>query len=236
MTLRTMAVAEQGGVRRVTDAARRTFDIAAAAIGLVCLLPLVLLICATILLEDGPPVFFWQKRFGRNGRIFRLYKFRKFAANAANNGLPLTLRNGPRLTGVGWFLEKTKLDELPQLWNVVRGEMSLVGPRPESMTFADCFNGPHRRLLEYRPGLLGPAQTAFSNEGSLYPPARDPEQFYREFLFPAKASLDLAYYPSRTLPRDLGWIIRGVLAVVLARPLRPSPQPLLVVQGSALPR
>ncbi len=188
-------------------------DVLVAAVALVCLIPVILLIALFICAETGRPVFFSQTRLGRHGRHFKLYKFRKFGPAESVNGRGVTLRDDPRLTRFGRILERTKLDELPQLWNVLKGDMSLVGPRPESLRFADCFSDAYSPVLEYRPGIFGPSQAIFRDEGSLYQDSSDPEQFYREVLFPAKARLDLAYYPSRNALRDVAWIGRGVLAV-----------------------
>jgi lipopolysaccharide/colanic/teichoic acid biosynthesis glycosyltransferase len=199
----------------------RVIDITVSALGLACLLPVMLLISIGVLCEGGRPVFFSQERLGKDSRTFRLYKFRKFGAKATG-GLSLTMRDDPRMTRVGWLLERSKLDELPQLWNVLAGEMSLVGPRPESLSFADCFQGAHRPLLEHKPGIFGPAQTMFRNEAAFYPPSEDPETVYRQVLFPAKAALDLSYYPTRTVLKDLAWIGRGVLAVVAGLSHRPQ--------------
>jgi len=194
-------------------AARRALDILVSAVALLCLLPAMLLIALAICMEDEFPIIFCQVRMGKDGRPFRLYKFRKFGRREGTHGLPLTLRDDPRLTVVGRFLERTKLDELPQFWNVLAGDMSLVGPRPESLNFSDCFQGAYRQVLDHRPGIFGPAQAKYRNEAALYT-AASPERTYREVLFPAKASLDLAYYPTRTVLRDVGWIARGLLAVV----------------------
>jgi lipopolysaccharide/colanic/teichoic acid biosynthesis glycosyltransferase len=204
-----------------SSAVWRAIDITVSALGLAWLLPVMLLISIAVLCEGGRPIFFWQKRLGKDGRTFRLYKFRKFGAKVTG-GLSLTMRDDPRLTRVGWLLERSKLDELPQLWNVLAGDMSLVGPRPESLSFADCFQGAYRRLLDHRPGIFGPAQTMFRNEAAFYPPLEDPETVYREVLFPAKAVLDLSYYPTRTVSKDLAWICRGVLAVVTGLSHRPQ--------------
>lgn len=178
------------------------------------LLPVLALIVLAICLEDGSPIFYRQPRVAQHGRQFVLYKFRKFRVDASSNGSAVTLRNDERFTRVGRILERTKLDELPQLWNVVNGDMSIVGPRPESLAFADCFHGQYRELLQYRPGILGPAQTLFRNESAFYPEGQDPEDFYREVLFPAKAGIDLAYYPVRSLRSDCAWATRCCLAVL----------------------
>jgi lipopolysaccharide/colanic/teichoic acid biosynthesis glycosyltransferase len=190
----------------------RAFEILAAAFGLIVLGPLMLLIVAAIVLEGGLPVFFSQRRLGQGGTPFSLYKFRKFRADAG--GGAVTVQDDPRLTCVGRVLERTKLDELPQLWNVLRGDMSLVGPRPESVAFADCFRGEFRQILAHRPGLFGPSQTLFRNECAMYPDRCDPEAHYRAVLFPAKARIDLDYYGSRTVWGDMKWLLRSIAATV----------------------
>ena len=154
-----------------------------------------------------------RERLGLNGRRFVMLKFRKFDRRVGRDTLPLTMANDARCTRVGRFLARSKLDGLPQLWNVARGDMALVGPRPEVPEFESCFSGPWRGVLDYRPGIFGPSQVAFRSEGALFPQGRDPQDFYREVVFPAKAALDLAYYPSRSAIGDLRWVLRSVLAV-----------------------
>lgn len=194
-------------------AVRRLLDIGAAVIGLICLSPIMGFTMLAIFLDSGRPVFFSQTRLGYGGRHFRLHKFRKFQCKERSGGRPITMQNDPRLSRVGKLLERTKLDELPQLWDVLKGDMSIVGPRPESLDFEDCFVGLYRRVLDYKPGVFGPSQAIFRSEGSLYDTSTDPEQFYRDILFPTKARIDLAYYPNRSLLADAGWVARGVLAV-----------------------
>lgn len=191
----------------------RTVDVALASIGLILLSPVILLIMVAIVIETGFPIFFAQTRIARGGRTFRMYKFRKFAASCAG-GCPLTMQHDARMTGVGSFLARTKLDEVPQLFNIIRGDMAIVGPRPESLAFAECFTPDLHALLDHRPGIFGPSQVAFRNECALYPAETDPVQFYCKTLFPAKAALDLAYYSRRTFWMDILWIWRGVLAVL----------------------
>jgi lipopolysaccharide/colanic/teichoic acid biosynthesis glycosyltransferase len=180
---------------------------------LILLTPLVTLIVIAIVIDSGLPVFFSQERLGLYGRRFRMLKFRKFRTTIRGDTQPLTLENDPRFGRFGAFLAHTKLDELPQLWNVVRADMLIVGPRPEVPDFAECFAGPFERLLDYHPGIFGPSQAAFRSEGALYPPDQDPQDFYRQVLFPAKASLDLAYYPARSVVGDIKWVVRSFRAV-----------------------
>ncbi len=200
--------------RDLGEAASRCFDLVIAITALLVLSPVFLLAMTAIWIEGGRPLFFAQVRLGRGGRPFVMYKFRKFGAASGTDGCPLTVAGDQRLTRVGAFLAATKLDELPQLWNVLRGDMAIVGPRPESMAFADCFRGVFEHVLDFKPGLLGPSQIHFRNECRFYPTDADPTLFYREVLFPAKARLDLAYFPTRTLASDFGLLVRGVLAVL----------------------
>jgi lipopolysaccharide/colanic/teichoic acid biosynthesis glycosyltransferase len=207
----------QAGAGMNANASERRFplllDILFATIGLVCLAPVIVLVVLVIWVDGGQPIFYSQIRLGQGSRPFRLYKFRKFHERGPMGGSALTVKNDPRLTRVGWFLERTKLDELPQLWNVLRGEMSVVGPRPETPHFEGCFADGYRAILDHKPGIFGPAQAMSRNEGARHQ-GSDPEAFYRTVLFPAKARIDLAYYPTRTVMRDIGWIIACILAVL----------------------
>lgn len=192
---------------------RRGFDIA-IALAVLIMMAIAMIVIALAIISDSPgPVFFAQVRLGRDGRPFRLYKFRKFHHRPDSGGADLTQKNDARMTRVGRVLERTKLDELPQLWNVLVGEMSIVGPRPESLAFADCFTGSFRYVLEHTPGLLGPNQVIFRNESKYFPVDQDPQEFYRSVLFPLKASNDLRYFSQRRLRSDFVWMLRGTLAV-----------------------
>ena len=194
---------------------RRALDILCAGIAASVLMPVFLITALAIWIEGGRPIMFSQLRLGQNGRPFRIYKFRKFRPNCDPHGYPLTMERDGRLTAIGHILTATKLDELPQLWNVLRGDMSVVGPRPESLAFADCFRDGFEELLEHKPGLFGPCQVKFRHESKLYPADISAADFYRQVLFPAKAEIDLAYFPRRTLSSDLGWVLRaaGMIAV-----------------------
>jgi lipopolysaccharide/colanic/teichoic acid biosynthesis glycosyltransferase len=203
----------------MTAALRRPFDVVAAAAGLVVLAPFMLAVAIAIRLGSPGPALFRQLRLGRDGRPFYLYKFRKFE-DRADSGRAVTLKNDPRMTRIGRLLERTKLDELPQLWNILIGDMSLVGPRPETLNFADCFREGYQRVLDYTPGLFGPSQAMFRNESGLYPADRDPEEFYRAVLFPTKARIDLVYFSRRSILSDIRWIIRGILAVLRDKDLK----------------
>jgi lipopolysaccharide/colanic/teichoic acid biosynthesis glycosyltransferase len=194
--------------------ALRGFDVIVAGIALIMFAPVMFLIAVAVYLEGERPIFFAQRRLGINGLPFSMYKFRKFHANCGTSGAPLTVDCDSRLTGIGKVLAATKLDELPQLWNVLKGDMAIVGPRPESMAFADCFRDGYEEVLQYKPGLVGPSQVVFRHEAKLYPGGEDPSVFYRRVLFPAKASLDLAYFRRRTIGSDFTLMLQSALAIL----------------------
>ncbi len=193
---------------------RRVFDFTLSLACLLALSPFMLVIAILIVLESGRPILFSQLRLGHRGRPFVMYKFRKFHSDCSANGLQLTLKWDSRLTKVGRFIVSTKLDELPQLWNVLIGDMSIIGPRPESLAYADCFKGGFERVLEHKPGIFGPSQARFRNENALYPKNGDLNEFYRTSLFPTKTNIDLSYYPHRTLASDIGWLFQSVIATL----------------------
>jgi lipopolysaccharide/colanic/teichoic acid biosynthesis glycosyltransferase len=170
------------------------------------------------------PVLFTQCRVGRYGRLFKIYKFRKFRKTAHNESM-ITLPGDIRFTRVGKTLDSTKINELPQLLNVLRGDMAVVGPRPEVPKFHFCFRGRHAALLNFKPGLFGPSQTKFRNEANLFPADRDPDLFYARCIFPQKADLDLQYYGSATLASDCVWIIRSLRSVALGTKAPPQMEP-----------
>lgn len=210
-------------------ALRRAFDVAVAGLAALLLAPVALLVALAILVESGRPVLFAQVRLGRGGLPFVMYKFRKFGPRAGAGGSPLTLEGDARMSAVGRVLMATKLDELPQLWNVLRGDMAVIGPRPESLAFADCFRDGFEEVLDHKPGLLGPCQILFRSESTLHARSADPQRFYRDVLFPAKARADIAYFRTRTLASDLALTVRGVLAVLI-----PGAVPETAPDGTAL--
>ena len=210
MTMRDTAEQFSGPSLGMDVGVRRTLDILCAGMAALVLAPLMLIVVFVIWIESGGPILFSQLRLGQYGRPFRMYKFRKFAPDCDTHGCPLTIEGDGRLTAVGRVLAASKLDELPQLWNVLRGDMSLVGPRPESLAFTDCFRNGFEKILEHKPGLFGPCQVMFRHESKLFPADVGAVEFYRQVLFPAKAEIDLAYFSRRTLASDLGWILRGV--------------------------
>ena len=193
---------------------KRLMDLLISLCAIGTLLPAFLIIAVLIWIDDRGPILFRQKRFGRNGKKFTIYKFRKFTIAGNDTGPKVTLQNDRRYSRVGKILERTKLNELPQLLNVVKGEMSVVGPRPEILDFGHCFVGEHKELLNFFPGIFGPSQTIFRNEALMYGIDCNPEKVYSEVLFPIKAKIDIQYYNMATCLSDLYWICRSVISVL----------------------
>jgi lipopolysaccharide/colanic/teichoic acid biosynthesis glycosyltransferase len=201
--------------------ARRAFDLAALIL-LVPLLALPLLIVAVAVFLDSPgSVFFRARRMGYRGRPFAMVKFRTMLVD--NAGHAVAGADDSRITPVGGFLRATRLDELPQLWNVLRGEMTLVGPRPELEEFVALHAEEYREILAVPPGITGPTQLRYAGlEPHLLSRHDDPERFYREQLLPDKVKLDLAYARSRSLGGDLAVIVRTLALPLLVRLRRRS--------------
>jgi lipopolysaccharide/colanic/teichoic acid biosynthesis glycosyltransferase len=192
--------------------ARRAFDIVVSAAGLVLLGPLLGAVALAILWDDGRPVFFSQERVGRGFRRFRIVKFRTM--RAGSNGPPITASGDHRVTRVGRVLRTTKLDELPQLWNVLRGDMALVGPRPEVPAYVEMYRGRFKNILSVRPGLTDAASICFRNEEALLARAADAQREYRERILPAKLELAEDYLRRRSLWLDLRILFQTVGAIV----------------------
>jgi len=181
--------------------AKQAFDLLVAGVGLVVLSPLLFIIAVLIKLDSPGSVFFRGQRVGQAGRLFRILKFRTMVDNAARLGPGITAADDPRVTRVGRWLRRTKIDELPQLWNVVRGEMSLVGPRPEDPRYVALYTDEQRRILSVRPGITSPASIQYRHEEVMLPPG-DMDSYIRKVM-PAKIEIDLKYLQRRTFWSDL---------------------------------
>ncbi|HRV96457.1 MAG TPA: sugar transferase, partial [Anaerolineae bacterium] len=190
----------------------RLLDLLVAIPGLILLAPIFGLIAAAIKLTSPGSVFYLATRVGQDGQLFKLYKFRTMVANADRQGPGITTHNDARITPVGRFLRQTKLDELPQLINVVRGEMSLVGPRPEDPRYVELYTPEQRQVLQVRPGLTSLASLYYHYEETLLA-GPNWEKQYREQLLPHKLALDLAYLRKRSFWSDLGVMLRTVVAI-----------------------
>ena len=192
---------------------KRAFDLLLSSVGLVALAPLLALIGVLVFSFDGFPVLFRQKRIGYAGKPFLMYKFRTMVQNAESLGKPLTVGDDPRITRLGRWLRQTKLDELPQLFNVLMGEMSLVGPRPEVERYVARYNRDQRRVLDLIPGITDPASIRYQNEGDLLRKLDNPEQAYIEEILPEKIRINLDYASKASVLRDCRIIVQTLAAL-----------------------
>lgn len=196
----------------VDDRWQRLFDIVAAGAGLLLLSPLLLVLGLWVKLDSPGPVFYRALRVGRGGTPFRLFKFRSMIVDADRRGPGITTAGDARVTRSGRWLRRTKVDELPQLLNVLRGEMSLVGPRPEDPRYVALYTLEQRQILAYRPGVTSAASLAYRHEESLLT-GPDWETVYLQEVMPAKLAVDLAYMAQRSLYTDLHLILRTVMSM-----------------------
>lgn len=192
---------------------KRSFDFIVASVGLTFVLPVMAAIAVAVKLDGPGPVFFRQERLGRHGRRFRIYKFRSMVTDAEARGNRFTVGGDARVTRVGRFLRRHKLDELPQLINVFKGEMSLVGPRPEVPEYADLFPAEYARILSVRPGITHTATLRFRNEEDLLAGAADPRKAYLENVMPAKMRLYVESLTRQSLREDIATIVQTVMQV-----------------------
>jgi lipopolysaccharide/colanic/teichoic acid biosynthesis glycosyltransferase len=189
---------------------KRLLDITASAAALLLLLPVMGLIVAAIWIESGAPVLFSQERIGLRFRPFTLWKFRSMRAGA---GPLVTAAGDSRVTRVGSFLRRTKLDELPQFWNVLLGDMSLVGPRPEVRRYVELYRRRYELILSARPGITDPVTIAYRDEELLLAASADPELTYTEQVLPAKLALSEEYILQWSFTRDIQILAKTLLAV-----------------------
>jgi lipopolysaccharide/colanic/teichoic acid biosynthesis glycosyltransferase len=192
-------------------------DVVAATLGLLLLLPVIFAIALAIAVNSGKPVLFRQQRVGRNGRDFHLLKFRTMTIETTKNGIGLTRDGDSRVTGIGRWLRKRKLDELPQLFNVLKGEMTLVGPRPDLQEFWSRASAEDRRVLELTPGITGAASLAFSDEERLLAQVSSERltSFYLQQVLPQKAGIDREYAARATFRSDCAILLKTVLVPLL---------------------
>lgn len=196
---------------------KRAIDLVLATTGLLVLTPVLAVVAVVIKRHDGGPVLYPAPRVGRHGRLFRMFKFRTMVMNADKIGGASTSNTDPRITPIGATLRRYKLDELPQLINVVRGEMSIVGPRPEVKHYTDLFTEEECAILDVKPGITDLATLWNADEGAVLAGAADPEQAYMELIRPTKIALQLQYVRTRSLSLDVWIIWKTVLGIVLRR-------------------
>jgi lipopolysaccharide/colanic/teichoic acid biosynthesis glycosyltransferase len=205
---------------------KRLVDLAIALVVLVATAPLLLLV-ALLVRRDGGPVLFRQARVGRYGRPFSILKIRTMSVDTEHQGLQITAAYDRRITKVGAVLRRTKVDEIPQLWNVVRGEMSVVGPRPEVQRYVDLYTEQQREVLEYTPGITDPASLHYIAEEDLLGQCEDPHAYYVSVVMPDKVERNLAYARRATVFSDL-WLVARTALLPLGRLVGRELPPVLV--------
>jgi len=193
--------------------AKRALDLGGALLGLLVLLPVFVVIGIAVKVSSPGPVLYAAPRVGRHGRMFRMYKFRTMVVDAEQLGGSSTPDDDPRITRVGRWLRRYKLDELPQLLNVLNGTMSLVGPRPQVQWAVDRYSPEERKVLEVLPGITDYASLHFPNEGEILRGSADPDRDYMEKIHPEKMRLALEYVRHRSLATDVGIIFKTLFAV-----------------------
>ena len=211
---RPMDIADVLARRKPQLIAKRAMDIVLSACALAILWPLLLLIALAIWIDDPGPVFYRQVRVGRNGKTFRIYKFRSMVMDADKKGLAITVGRDSRITRVGAVLRKTKLDELAQLLNVLLGQMSFVGPRPEVPKYVELYTPYQRQVLLVRPGITDYASIAYRNENDLLAGAPNPEAMYIEQIMPDKIELNMKYLREISPLADIRLILKTIVAVI----------------------
>lgn len=197
----------------MAETGKRTLDFLIAFLGLILFLPACLLIALAIRLDSPGPVLYWSRRMGRHGWPFLMLKFRTMLQDEGAQGF-VTLDDDPRITAVGRVLRRRKLDELPQLWNILKGEMSLVGPRPQVPTLVSRYSRDQLRALEALPGLTDPASLRFWDEGRELKGASDPDAVYLRRILPEKLALSLDYQRARSFASDVRVLLATALACV----------------------
>ena len=193
---------------------KRLFDIVCSFIGLMILSPILLIISLAIIINNGFPVFYFQTRVGKNNRDFKLFKFRTMYKDADKKGLLTVGGRDPRVTPIGYYLRKYKLDELPQLLNVLFGSMSLVGPRPEVRKYVDMYNDEQKRVLLAKPGITDYASLEYFSENELLAKSPEPEKTYINEVMPAKLALNMKYIEQQNLLVDLSIIFATIRKIV----------------------
>lgn len=192
---------------------KRTFDIVASFMGLVILSPLFLAMAVWIKCDSRGPVFYRQSRVGRGNRDFRLYKFRSMYVDSDKKGLLTVGGHDSRVTKAGYFIRKYKIDELPQLINVLIGDMSFVGPRPEVRRYVNLYTGQQLHVLDVRPGITDRASVKYRNENDLLAKAADPEEYYIKVIMPDKLAINLEYVAHHSLWSDIRIIFSTFAAI-----------------------
>ena len=190
---------------------KRTFDILISIFAIFLLFPFFLLVSFLIVIDSGFPIFFLQKRIGRDAKEFNIIKFRTMKTN--NENITITVSDDSRITRIGKYLRKTKIDELPEILNVLFGQMSFVGPRPDVKGYADKLKGANRKILALRPGITGPASLKYYNEEYILSQKSNPKKYNDEVIFPDKVKINMDYFHNRSFFLDLKIIFATIFRV-----------------------
>ena len=193
---------------------KRVFDLIVSSLGLLILSPLLLVLAIWVKCDSPGPIFYRQLRVGRGNQDFWLFKFRSMQVAADKTGLITIGGHDPRVTRSGYYIRKYKLDELPQLINVFRGDMSLVGPRPEVRKYVNLYTSEQLKVLQVRPGITDPASIRYRNENELLAQVPDPEKYYREVIMPDKLKINLKYIANISFKNDLQIILHTFFAIL----------------------
>ena len=192
---------------------KRFFDLILSLIGLLIIVPILFLITILIKISSSGPVFYKQVRVGKNNKDFKIFKFRTMHVNAHKKGLLTVGGRDPRVTSIGYYLRKFKLDELPQLINVFKGDMSFVGPRPEVRQFVNLYSEIQKKVLNVKPGITDLASIEFRNENEILSKEEDPNQYYIDYIMPKKLEINLKYINQRNLLKDFVVIIKTIKVI-----------------------
>ena len=190
---------------------KRTFDIILSIFAIFLLFPFFLVVSFLIVIDSGFPIFFLQKRIGRDAKEFNIIKFRTMKTN--NENITITVSDDSRITRIGKYLRKTKIDELPEILNVLFGQMSFVGPRPDVKGYADKLKGVNRKILDLRPGITGPASLKYYNEEYILSQKSNPKKYNDEVIFPDKVKINMDYFHNRSFFLDLKIIFATIFRI-----------------------
>jgi len=196
---------------------KRAFDITAVCLGLIFVIPLMIIIAILVKITSSGPVFFRQRRVGLNEKIFSVYKFRTMVQNADKMGTSVTTRNDPRITRIGRFLRKTKSDELPQLINVLKGDMSLVGPRPDVPEIIQSYTPEMKKIFKIRPGITSVATLHLRDEEAILTKVNNPDEFYEKIIIPLKVNLAMQHVDKNSFTFDLKILCKTMWILTFGR-------------------
>lgn len=217
---------------------KRTFDFIAAVIGLILLSPYFIIVSILVKLNSRGPIFYGGKRVGQGGGVFTMYKFRTMVTDAESLGPSVTYDEDPRITRVGHWLRKARLDEFPQLWNVLKGDMSLVGPRPEAVYYFERYTDEQKQIFQVKPGMTGMTQIRFRHEEDLLTNPETLDRDYLEKVLPPKVALDLDYIKRQSFWLDISLIFETLWVVLVAdrftKPTLPEVDPANSADGEKL--